>query len=42
MSVGSNSLVGMGVIVNKPVGDDTILASNDLRPMKMKDYRRLL
>lgn len=42
LSVGDNSLIGMGVIVNKSVEDDTIVASNDLKPIKAKNYRRLL
>lgn len=42
LSVGNNSLVGMGVTVSRSIEDNTVLASSNSKPVKFGDYRMLL
>lgn len=41
-SVGDNTLVGMATVISEPIESDLVFAMNQKRPVKMKDYRKLL
>lgn len=41
-TVGNNSFIGMGVVMNEPIGDNVVWATNGQKPKNNRDYRRFL